>query len=306
MKLPISLPARTAAFAAIAAVFFALSGCPNPAGIDGGSNRVETPAADPPAGAVGAGTRLTLSTATRGAEIYYTTDGTAPDSAAAKYTEAILITGALSIRAIAVLEGMEASAVLEAAYVIDPNTAAAPAPNYPAGAALPPGASIELTTATEGAEIYYATDGAAPDTLYTDPIPVDRGLVLRAIAVKEGLKPSALLEAAYTLLPAAAKPAADPAPGAMARDTPVILTTATEGAEIYYTTDGTPPDNTKTRYTDPIVITADLVIKAIAAKQGLADSAVLEAAYANARAAAPGADPAPGAMARDTPVILTT
>ena len=50
--------------------------------------------------------------------------------------------------------------------------------------------------------------------------------------------------------------------------TNVTITCATEGATIYYTTDGTNPDNTDTPYTGAISINADTTIKAIAYKDG--------------------------------------
>jgi len=78
------------------------------------------------------------------------------------------------------------------------------------------------------------------------------------------------------------KPTATPAAGEVAGGAPVTLATATEGAEIWYTTDGSAPakgGKSSTRYSSPIAITAAVTIKAIAVKDGMNDSAVLEAAY---------------------------
>lgn len=49
---------------------------------------------------------VALATATNGATIYYTTDGTDPTSASTQYTAAIAITGTQTIKAIAVKKGM--------------------------------------------------------------------------------------------------------------------------------------------------------------------------------------------------------
>jgi hypothetical protein len=77
----------------------------------------------------------------------------------------------------------------------------------------------------------------------------------------------------------AAAPVADPAPGAVPSGTLVTLTSATEGAAIHYTTDGSGPDKTKTAYSGPITISAATIIKAVAVKDGIVDSDVLAAEY---------------------------
>ena len=69
-------------------------------------------------------------------------------------------------------------------------------------------------------------------------------------------------------------PAADPGSGSVEVNTAVTLTTATEGAKIFYTTDGSEPDLTSKLYTGPILITAETVIKAIAVKAGMTNSDV--------------------------------
>jgi hypothetical protein len=270
-------------------------------------DRAAKPAADPPAGELAFETAVTLSTVTEGAEIYYTIDGTAPDETGTKYTAPIVINASLTVKAIAIMEEMLPSAIMEAAYVV---RAAAPAAD-PAPGELEYGATVTLSTATEGAEIYYTADGTAPDktkTKYTAPIGITGAVVIKAIAVKDGLADSAVLEAAYTAAAAGtvARPSANPAAGEVLAGTKAALSSATEGAEIYYTVDGTAPDRTKTKYTAPVSIVAALTIKAVAVKNGLADSAVMEAAYTIAAAEKPAADPAAGELVDGTGVILSS
>lgn len=65
------------------------------------------------------------------------------------------------------------------------------------------GTEITLGTSTEGATIYYTTDGATPttaSTIYENPIVIDKDLTIKAIAVKEGLTDSAIAEFTYTVL----------------------------------------------------------------------------------------------------------
>lgn len=80
--------------------------------------QVETPTATPAAGAVAAGTEVSLASATNGATIYYTTDGSTPDTTSDVYKGPIAVSSAVTIKAIAVKEGMDGSAVLTSAYTI--------------------------------------------------------------------------------------------------------------------------------------------------------------------------------------------
>lgn len=77
-----------------------------------------TPTATPDAGAVAAGTEVVLASTTPGAKIYYTTDGSTPDARSDVYTGPIAVTAAVTIKAVAVKEGMDGSSVLTAAYTI--------------------------------------------------------------------------------------------------------------------------------------------------------------------------------------------
>lgn len=79
---------------------------------------VATPTATPVAGTYTGSQSVTLATATEGADIYYTTDGSAPTTSSTKYSGAITVSTTTTIKAIAVKDGMEDSDVLTAAYTI--------------------------------------------------------------------------------------------------------------------------------------------------------------------------------------------
>ena len=79
---------------------------------------VATPAFSIASGAVNSGTSVTISCATDGANIYYTTDGTEPTASSTEYTASISITEAVTLKAIAVKSGMNDSAVASASYTI--------------------------------------------------------------------------------------------------------------------------------------------------------------------------------------------
>ena len=84
---------------------------------------VATPAFSVASGAVNSGTSVTISCATDGAKIYYTTDGNEPTASSTEYSDAISITKAVTLKAIAVKDGMNDSAVASASYLIIPTKA---------------------------------------------------------------------------------------------------------------------------------------------------------------------------------------
>jgi transcription elongation GreA/GreB family factor len=188
--------------------------------VDPNKPTAATPTATPAAGEVASGTTVTLASATADAEIWYTTNGSAPAKSGAgstKYASPITITAAVTIKAIAVKDDMNDSPILEAAYTIasvitpDPdegttpdNTVAKPTAS-PAAGEVSSGTTVTLETATPDAEIWYTTNGSTPakdgadSVKYTTPIAITAAVTIKAIAVKDGMDPSAVLEAAYTI-----------------------------------------------------------------------------------------------------------
>jgi hypothetical protein len=76
------------------------------------------------------------------------------------------------------------------------------------------------------------------------------------------------------------RPEFTPAPAAVGEVTPVTLSSATAGAWFRYTLDGTPPTRTRGYlYCGVISVRPGLTLKAVAFKDGRADSAVAEAVY---------------------------
>ena len=86
-----------------------------------GKQTVATPEFSVASGAVDSGTSVTISCATEGAKIYYTTDGNDPTAESTAYTEAISVTPPMTLKAIAVKSGMNDSAVASASYKIKPD-----------------------------------------------------------------------------------------------------------------------------------------------------------------------------------------
>ncbi len=80
---------------------------------------VATPTFSPAAGAYGPAQSVTISDATSGATIYYTTNGTTPTTASATYSSAITVSATETLEAIATHSGYSNSAVGSAAYTIN-------------------------------------------------------------------------------------------------------------------------------------------------------------------------------------------
>ena len=163
---------------------------------------VATPAFSVASGAVNSGTSVTISCATDGAKIYYTTDGSDPTAESTEYKAAISVTPPMTLKAIAVKSGMNDSAVASASYTIK-GTVASPEFSVAEGA-VDSGTKVEISCATEGAKIYYTTDGNEPtpsSTEYKAAISVTPPMTLKAIAVKDGMNDSAVASASYLIIP---------------------------------------------------------------------------------------------------------
>ncbi len=82
-------------------------------------NTANVPVPSVTAGSYTGTQKVSLTCATSGASIYYTTDGSAPSRASTKYTSAISVpVGSTTIKAIAVADGYYDSALLKASYVV--------------------------------------------------------------------------------------------------------------------------------------------------------------------------------------------
>lgn len=82
-----------------------------------------------------------------------------------------------------------------------------------------------------------------------------------------------------TPIPTCATPTFSPAEGTYESVQDVSISTTTQGATIYYTTDGTTPTTGSTKYINPINVSTTTTVKAIAVKEGNNNSAVATATY---------------------------
>jgi nucleoid-associated protein YgaU len=169
-----------------------------------------------------------------------------------------------------------------------PETVAAPTFSPVGGAFVTP-PSVTIATATEGAEIRYTTDGSTPSatvgSVYSAPVQIPQGgATLKAIAVKDKVE-SAVVAATYTITGTVASVTFSPAAGSYEASVSVTMSSATSGATIRYTTDGSEPSATAGKvYSGPVKLEATtqavtIVVKAIATKTDWAPSKVASATY---------------------------
>jgi len=147
---------------------------------------------------------VTITTATSGASIRYTTDGSTPTSAAGTlYTGPVSISATTTLKAIAYKSGSTDSSVTSATYTISAPVQVAAPTFSPGGGSYTSAQSVTITTATSGASIRYTTDGSTPTattgTIYSSPVSIGATTTLKAIAYKSGSTDSSVTSATYTI-----------------------------------------------------------------------------------------------------------
>ena len=169
----------------------------------GTESAIATPTFSPAAGAYASAQSVTISDATAGARIYYTTNGTTPTTSSAIYSGPISVSASETLEAIATASGYTTSTVATAAYTINIAMTPAATPVFsPAAGTYISSQSVAISDATSGATIYYTTNGTTPTTssaLYSVPITVSASETLEAIATATGYTTSAVATAAYTI-----------------------------------------------------------------------------------------------------------
>ena len=200
-----------------------------------------------------------------GYEIHYTTDGSTPTATKGTvYSGAISITSSVTIKAVVVRYGIVLTEV--ASETREPVPCATPVISYDYTTSM-----VSITCATEGATIYYTTNGDTPTAGATDyddqPFLVTSPTTIKAIAIHSNFANSEVgtLEISQVATPTIQNNGSNA----------ISITTATPGATIYYTTDGSAPTTGSTPYTSPLTENvSNVTINAIAVKEGMITSAV--------------------------------
>ena len=171
------------------------------------------------------------------------------------------------------------------------------------------GTVFELIPQTDGAwteKILHnfpatATDG---NSLYGGVIFDSEGNLYGTTYLGGSYGVGTVFEIPSVIAPTAATPAFSPAAGTYSSAQLVKITDATPGATIYYTTNGTTPTTTSTKYTEAIMVDTSETIKAIATASGYSMSAVASETY-TLKVATPAFSPAAGTYSSAQSVKIT-
>ncbi|KRF42954.1 chitobiase/beta-hexosaminidase C-terminal domain-containing protein [Paenibacillus sp. Soil787] len=146
--------------------------------------------------------------AIKGADIYYTTDGTDPTTSATRilYTGPFVLTNTKTVKSVATFPGATTSnSPVSAIFNISGAAEQVSAPTATPSAGTYAGAqSVTLSSTTPSATIYYTTDGSTPttgSTKYTGPINVSSSMTINAIATATNKTNSAVGTFTYTVNP---------------------------------------------------------------------------------------------------------
>ena len=247
-------------------------------------------------------TEVTI-TATPGAIIYYTTDGTVPTNGSQQYNTPITLTETTTIRAIAVEDGHIMSDVVGMAFTKESSggsSSSGGSTDSGSETAPPQEETIQFDVSirpNDSATVYVmqVTSLADTDTMrYQYSINGTDYYSLQQLQTQETFGASQMVDlhvravgSGDTILAAGNREITTPG----ASDVPTIsgadkfsdrtevTITATPGAIIYYTTDGTVPTNGSQQYNTPITLTETTTIRAIAVEDGHIMSDVVGMAF---------------------------
>lgn len=237
---------------------------------------------------VTSGTTIKLSTQ-KGAEIAYTTDGSNPKSGSPMSGDTVTITGKPgdTVTLITYAKGADYTESQTATYVYtissyDNGIRVSPEN----GTKVSPGDVLTLETDVTGGVIYYEMGGTVPTFSSTKGnqviVPVSDGddvLILKAAAVAGGTAfPNTTASFKFPYLSSLIAPKASVPDGAVLLKKQEVELTAGTG-DIYYTTDGTWPDEYANLYTEKIQVDEQMTILAFAMDEEGAKSEVVSFTY---------------------------
>jgi len=207
---------------------------------------------------------VTITCATYGATIHYTTDGSDPttSSTASSCTSGAHIdlpttSDSCTLKAYATVAGLTSSGIHSATYTKATigNVTIHPSSGSPIPVALYK-SLIWFECPTEGVTFVYTLDGTTQTRKPEDgTFAIDATGELSVYASKVGMKDSATSKQKFVKAQVATPAFSPDGGGIVPNVTEITITCATEDAKIYYTTDGTNPTTSSTSCTSGTIIT---------------------------------------------------
>ena len=213
------------------------------------------------------GQTVTLTTTTPSATIYYTTDGSIPTTASAKFASPIKLTKPTTLTAFASAPNLANSlAEAEEYYAIAAPTISPSAGSFNGPITIAMSATEPFATLYR---IFYTVDGSSPTgpsaAIYLGPFTLNQTAVIKAAVTDGSGLYSPIATATFTIKPQVAPPAFSPAVGSYPTAQSVTLTDSTPGATIFYSLNGS---SAITRYNKPIPVVKTTTIQAFASVPG--------------------------------------
>ncbi len=224
---------------------------------------------------------------TPGSKVYFAFGDTIPDETSYLYGDSIYIPGGMDtiINAIALLDGYNPSNLVTATYSVSCKVDSILFDSI--SGTYADSLKVGISCLTPDVSIYYTLDGSEPDstsTLYAEPVFMPIGFIttIKAKAYSDICISSEIDSAVYTVTCETAAPDFSHTSGTYLASIDVNLIPGTENDTIYYTLDGSEPNNTKTLYNGtPITLLegTTTTIKAIAYSDLCNQSTVVSATY---------------------------
>ena len=249
---------------------------------------VALPVSTPASGTFTNLVNVTLTCATPGAAIYYTTDGTDPQTSgtAYPYSSSFQIYTSATVQAVGVLNFYPPSAVATASFTVV-TTPAAPPDIAPLGGSFSNFVNVSLSCSTPGSWIWYTTDGTDPHTsgtaaYYYYSFTLTNSATVQAVGFANGYTPSLVATASFAVATGpVTTPTISPSGGPVTNSVLVTLSCATPSSWLKYTSDGTDPitSGTASYYYGPFWLYNSATINAVGLAYGFTPSLVVTASF---------------------------
>ena len=212
------------------------------------------------------------------APIYFTLDGSQPTNESQRYNQALTLVDDTVLRAVAISASGQSSQILTLNFTID-----IPPPTISAssnGGSFDAAQTLTLTAST-GAIMHLTTDGTEPDanaSQYTEALTLVADVTVKAVAIDSYGQFSDVLtlDFAIDIPPPTIAISAD---GGIFNEAQIVSLSTTDNAVVYFTIDGSDPTQASTEYVEPLTLSTDTTLSAIAIDEFGGSSEILRASY---------------------------